>query len=138
MRYVIHEGKLKPWPEVARLRLECSARSALPAPHVISDHLPGVRNMADGRVYDSKSEYYRAVKSAGCEIVGSEAERMANRGNVAKPEVSRDEIGEALHKVKQGYKPQPLEGSSRNGIDLPSSEKPWEIPTQTQWIDYDG
>lgn len=40
--------------------------------YVISDHLDDVVNHADGRRYSSKREYYRAVRRAGCEIVGNE------------------------------------------------------------------
>lgn len=42
--------------------------------NVISDDLglKGVHNPADGKTYDSKSAYYKAVKNAGCQIVGNE------------------------------------------------------------------
>jgi hypothetical protein len=49
-----------------------------PRVHIISDTLlnkrgkPGVRNHADGQVYDSKRGYEKAVRAAGCEIVGNE------------------------------------------------------------------
>lgn len=42
-------------------------------PYVISDHLDGVRNPVDGRQYDSKSAYYKAVRAAGCEIAGNDS-----------------------------------------------------------------
>lgn len=55
---------------------------------VISDRLgegvQGVLNHADGKIYDSKSSYYKAVKAAGCEIVGNDAPtepRKEIRGN---------------------------------------------------------
>lgn len=35
---------------------------------VISDHLDNVVNPVDGRVYDSKSAYYRTLKERGLEI----------------------------------------------------------------------
>ena len=65
----------------------------------------------DGKTYDSKSAYYAAVKAAGCEIVGNEAEKfierdkLANSADDSRSDVAREEIGAALHKVKQGYKP---------------------------------
>ncbi len=42
--------------------------------NVISDDLgiKGVLNPADGKTYDSKSAYYKAVKAKGYEIVGNE------------------------------------------------------------------
>jgi hypothetical protein len=95
------EGRLRPWAEVAARRRE-RARSSLPAPSVIRDELDGVKNPVDGKTYDSKSAYYRAVKSAGCEIVGNDASIRP----YAAPDVKTEEIGAALHKVKQGYKPE--------------------------------
>jgi hypothetical protein len=40
--------------------------------YVIGDSLDYVQNMADGKRYSSKSAYYKAVRAAGCEIVGNE------------------------------------------------------------------
>lgn len=47
------------------------------APNVISDDLglKGVLNHADGKLYDSKSEYKKSVKEAGLEILGNDAPR---------------------------------------------------------------
>lgn len=41
---------------------------------VISDDLglKGVLNHADGKIYDSKSEYSKAVRQKGCRIVGND------------------------------------------------------------------
>lgn len=51
-------------------------RSEFPAPYIQNDNLPGgihgLRSMADGRMYDSKSRYLRGVKNAGCEVIGNE------------------------------------------------------------------
>jgi hypothetical protein len=49
------------------------ARSDLPCPAVIGDELPGGSLLchADGKTYTSKADYYRAVKAAGCDILGS-------------------------------------------------------------------
>ena len=47
-------------------------RSHLSAPMIISDHVDVV-SMANGRRYDSKSEYYRDVKAAGYEVIGNDA-----------------------------------------------------------------
>jgi hypothetical protein len=105
MKYVFDQGELRPWPEVARRRRERAARSPLPAPYVVSDHLDDVQNPADGKVYNSKSAYYHSVKASGCEIVGNEAEKLM-AAPAARPDVKSGEIGAALHKVKQGYKPE--------------------------------
>lgn len=49
------------------------------APMVVSDNLGlgGVLNPADGKRYDSKRAYYRAVRAAGGEIVGNETQKQA-------------------------------------------------------------
>lgn len=45
-------------------------------PNLIKDDLPGgvmgMRSMADGKMYDSKSRYYRSVRAVGAEIVGND------------------------------------------------------------------
>lgn len=66
----------EPWPHACakHFKNDQEKRSHLAAPFIISDDLGsnGLLNHADGRVYTSKSEYVRAVKAAGCEIVGNE------------------------------------------------------------------
>lgn len=104
VKYVIHKGEFKPWAEVAAARRE-RARSSLACPSIIRDELDNVKNPVDGKLYDSKSAYYQAVKAAGCEIVGNEAEKMIGPSD-ARSNVGRDEIGAAVQKVKQGYKPE--------------------------------
>lgn len=42
-------------------------------PYVITDTMPATMNHADGRRYDSKRAFERAVRAAGCEVVGNEA-----------------------------------------------------------------
>ena len=116
MKYVWFEDGLRSWPEVAARRRE-RARSSLPAPMIISDHLDGVKNPVDGKTYDSKSAYYQTVKAAGCEIVGNEAEKMVAPSD-KRSNVGREEIREALHKVKQGYKPAPLEQATKAELEV--------------------
>lgn len=60
--------------QAIRAKAARRTRSDLPAPFVISDDLGpnGLLNHADNRVYTSKAEYVRAVKAAGCEIVGND------------------------------------------------------------------
>jgi hypothetical protein len=116
MKYVWVDNKLRPWPLVAAARRE-RARSSLPAPMIISDHLDDVKNPVDGKTYDSKSAYYQTVKAAGCEIVGNEAEKMVATSD-KRSNVGREEIKEALHKVKQGYKPAPLEQATEAELEV--------------------
>jgi hypothetical protein len=68
--------KLVPRDEFYARQPAPKVSDTIPRPYFISDNLGGInglRNHADGRDYDSKSEYYRAVKRAGCEVVGNES-----------------------------------------------------------------
>lgn len=60
------------------------ARSDLPMPAIRADGMSAIMNHADGRLYDSKSAYYRAVKDAGCEIIGNDA--LPRERPVAEPD----------------------------------------------------
>ena len=110
-RFVIHNGKCVPAGQLALMRSAAAsrARSDFPTPMVIRDALNGVVNPCDGKPYDSKRAYYRAVKDHGCVIVGSEAERMAASPPNPQPDVTGQEIYDAYKKVEAGYKPAPLE-----------------------------
>lgn len=48
-------------------------RSHLPAPRIRADGMDAVQNPCDGKFYESRSEYERVVKEAGCEIVGNDS-----------------------------------------------------------------
>lgn len=41
--------------------------------YVIADGMDAIRSMADGKMYDSKSAYYRSVRAHGCEVVGNDS-----------------------------------------------------------------
>jgi hypothetical protein len=122
-RFVVCDGALVPWPQVAAARRAraAAAQSDLPAPMVIRDALDGVMNPCDGKRYDSKSAYYRAVKDAGCVIVGNEAGKMAEAAmpHPARSNVKAEEVAEAMQKVEAGYKPQvrDLDAQGRRKID---------------------
>lgn len=62
----------EPWPHNCRSEPNWN-RADLPAPRLIRDGLDDVWNPVNGKIYDSKSSYYRAVKDAGCEIAGSDS-----------------------------------------------------------------
>lgn len=106
-KFVVIKDQLVPWPKVAAARREraIAARSDLAAPMLIRDALNDVQNPCDGKTYDSKSAYYRAVKDAGCVIVGNEAEKLAAAPCPARPEVTQAEVAAAMRKVEAGYKP---------------------------------
>jgi hypothetical protein len=59
--------------ERERVDLRKKNQSQLSKPNVISDVMDTTLNHADCKHYDSKSKYYRAVKEAGCEVVGNDS-----------------------------------------------------------------
>lgn len=67
----------KPWPHNCRAHFgERPQRGDFPMPAVRSDRLPGgvdgMMSMADGKRYDSRRAYERAVRDSGCEVVGDD------------------------------------------------------------------
>lgn len=65
----------RPWPDNCRPERNM-ARSDFATPRLIRDGLEDVWNPVNGKVYDSKSAYYRAVRDAGCEIAGNDSSVM--------------------------------------------------------------
>lgn len=84
-----------------------AAKVAAPYHYGSSDSLgvQGVFNPADGKMYDSKSAYYRAVKDKGLVVVGDDAPKVANKPNV-KPINWEKAVAETL-------KTTPLKGKKR-------------------------
>ena len=80
---------LENWPNACRSHFAARGpRSEIAAPTVIRDGMDPIRSMADGKMYDGKGAYYRAVRAAGCEIVGNERapfERQQSREFVPDP-----------------------------------------------------
>jgi len=61
------------------------------APMLIRDCMDPTLNHADGRKYDSKRAYEKAVRAAGCEIVGNEKlERTATYQEPSEAEIAQD------------------------------------------------
>lgn len=98
-RYRYHpDHGVIPVDEWFRITATESRRSHLSRPYIISDHLDGVQNPVDGKHYDSKSAYYRTVKEAGCEIMGSDP--AANRRPTYEPPGGVEEdIKRAIEKL---------------------------------------
>lgn len=99
MRFVFRDGKMVPWSP-----REWGVRADLPHPMVIRDSLDGVLNPVDGKRYDSKGAYYRAVKDHGCVIVGNEA-KAEQPEPIRGPRASRGDVEKSIAKLEQGYKP---------------------------------
>jgi len=75
-------------------------------PAFVSDKLWDMKSMADGRLYDSKSELRRSYKEQGFIELGNDA--PTDNSPVEKPNV-RTELMGAYKAVRGGYKPAVLE-----------------------------
>ena len=64
-------------------------RSDLAAPMVISGALDYVQNPANGKVYTCKRAYERAVRAAGCVIVGND---QASRKERKQADICEDDV----------------------------------------------
>ena len=104
--YVYREGLGVIRKGYARLhdRTGRDARSDLAAPSIIRDGLDGMLSHADGKQYDSKSAYYRTLKETGHRIL-----ETGERPEYDAAGPSKADVGEAFQKVRDGYKPKPLE-----------------------------
>lgn len=88
--------------------LERGPASDLPAPMLIRDQMDDLRHPATGKHYSSKSDFRRATRQSGALEVGSDTIG-------AKPtldQVSSADVGEAIRKVKAGYKPVLADGGT--------------------------
>ena len=74
---------------------------------LIFDTMPGgihgMKSMADGKQYDSKSRYYRSLKDHGCVIVGNDSSHTTNRRGFSIQEgpTSDDVVGDIKKSIEQ-------------------------------------
>lgn len=75
---------------------------------IASDAMDAVRCMADGQMYESKSQMRATHKAHGLIEVGNDVDATLKLASAkpARPKVSKAEIGAALAKVKAGYRPE--------------------------------
>lgn len=109
--WVYRDGELIPKHEAPPLIPRGSRSSAVAAPYITCDGLGlhGVRSMADGKFYDSKSTMRRHYKQAGVREIGNEVNahlKDIQDRRPQKPKVT-PEFRQAFDMVKQGYKPPP-------------------------------
>ena len=90
--YVYRDGKL-----IDRRDAPPLVRRFGSAPYVISDCMPALQSMADGRVYDSKSAHVRAAKAAGCEVIGNE--RQGSPARDYRPDGVGQDIKRAIEEL---------------------------------------
>lgn len=65
----------------------------------IMDTMRATINPVDGKIYDSRSVYNRAVKASGCEIVGNDMKTPTKPREIRGDFNVRKELKQAVHKV---------------------------------------
>lgn len=89
-------------------------RSDFPLPFIRRDHMSApLWHPADGREYDSRSDYDAVTKARGLVEIG-DADLSKEVRTEADTTIKADVI-EAYQKVSQGYKPAPLDGNGEEG-----------------------
>lgn len=96
MKYIRYDGQWVPADAFQRVP------SRFPA--IIRDGMEPLRNMADGKLYDSKSEFRRTTRAHGLIEVGNEQQTTAR---ARLPKAGLD-VAKAWEMVEQGYQPEPL------------------------------
>lgn len=93
--YILLDGNLVEVQRLPRPR-------AFPA--IISDHMSATMHPADGRQYESKSEFRRITREHGLVEIGNDA--PIGRPEF-KPEGVREDIERSVQMLNQGYQPEP-------------------------------
>lgn len=82
------------------------------APYVVEDTMKPIESMADGKVYDSKSAYYKSLKNLGYEIVGNEWKDDSKR------ERKIDKTSASYRRYKEGIRESIYKTCKQMGIDI--------------------
>lgn len=85
----------QPWPSNCAPERNWN-RADLPAPRLIRDGMDATWNPADGRVYDSKSSYEKAVKAKGLVIAGNDSSISTAHEKPAAPPKTAPGLKDAL------------------------------------------
>lgn len=84
-----------------------------PLPFIRRDHMDPLWHPANGKEYDSRSDYDAVTKAHGLLEIG-DADLSKTVTNTADASIKADVV-EAFQKVSQGYKPAPVEGNGTEG-----------------------
>lgn len=90
--YVIRDG------ELVERHLAGPLHEGANAPNVISDNMDPTFNHADGRRYDSKRAFEKAVRATGNEIIGNDTSIMRLRPPVN--EVGGHDVKRAIEQIR--------------------------------------
>lgn len=74
----------------------------IPLPMLIRDQIDPLQHPADGKYYDSKSEFRAIAKAHNLIEVGTETQKDTRTNDL----VTRDEVGQAINMLNQGYRPE--------------------------------
>ena len=70
---------------------------------LIKDGIDAVQSQLTGKWHESKSALRSEYKAHGAVELGNEAPKAP--APIQSPKISKDEIGRAIQKVREGYKP---------------------------------
>lgn len=71
---------------------------------VISDSLDGIKSMVSGERFDSKANLRRHYRANNVIEVGNDPVAREMKGP-ARPRIKRDDVRQAIAKVRNGYRP---------------------------------
>lgn len=103
------------WPEECHGHFGSpnTKRSDLAAPNFIKDEMPALQSQLSGKMYDSKSALRKEYKAHGAVEIGNEQPKpQASK----RPMITKNDVGEAINKVRQGYRPNPENAVIRNPV----------------------
>lgn len=94
----------QPWPRACAGHYgERGPRSTdIPLPMLIRDQIDPLQHPADGKFYDSKAEIRAVAKAHNLIEVGTETQKDTRTNDL----VTRDEVGQAINMLNQGYRPE--------------------------------
>lgn len=75
-------------------------RSNLACP-AVHGSMPPIKSMIDGRIYDSKGEYYKHVEKSGCAIVGFEKEPWVKEEPYKEKEHEADIVADIKRSIEE-------------------------------------
>lgn len=90
------------WPKECVEARQNTKRGSVSAPYIRSDGMEAIVNHADGKMYDSKSRFERAVKDAGCEILGNDTPDAPTIKEPSLADIAGD-VKTAIQQVEAGY-----------------------------------
>lgn len=84
---------------------EPTARSALPAPMVVSDSIDALRHHGTGEILDSKSAFRKRNKELGYVEIGNEKPKGRRTPAKLDRQQRKNDIRKAIYQLKNGKRP---------------------------------